>query len=284
MIKVTNKLLIITTAFLVLTNIIVLAGVASNRSGEPIASLKLTERELSLPYYNSSISKENSGLALKLNWNIAPPEPLGSTYSRYNLKNYGTPNWLTKQKIKELGIDIENKVADLKKQSSRYQKLASKDVIIVLEHNGEAFQKIINKAEKDIQHYRNSAKVNKDDEALQKKLKRHEDSLTKLKTTESRLIAIDAGRSLETLKQKYTDSSKYLMLRGEIKLTWSNKKLKARIKQLFVSSVHVPLPYSKALSEMASDRKKGGGEKVEYEVELVVGKRLEFWVGGVALL
>ena len=276
-----TRLPIITAAFLLLINIIVLAGVAYNRSGEPVASLQLTERELSLPRYHSSDMKENSGLALKLNWSIIPTDPFDDGYHRYSLSNYGTPSWLSNKKLKELGFDVGKTSADIRDSLTGYTKLDSEDVIIVLEYNGKTFQKILKDAEKDIQQYRNKAQTNPDDEDEQKNLKRYEDSLKALKNTGSRLIAIDAGLNLQTLKQKYPDSSKYLMLRGEVRRYWRNKQLTAGIKQLFINKVHVPLPYSKEIGELTVFGDSRKIVKPRYRVELEVGKRLEPWVGGV---
>lgn len=120
--KATNKpknkpsitLAIIAAVLLVLVNIIVLAGAAYNRSGDPIASLQLTERELSLPYYRAYNKKENSGLALRLSWKVAPNFSEKNRYNRYSLSNYTSPNWLTENKLKELGIDIEKAKANKK--------------------------------------------------------------------------------------------------------------------------------------------------------------------------
>ena len=289
-IPVINRLPIITAAFLVLTNIIVLAGVAYNRSGEPAASLKLTERELSLPYRSyktkSKNRVENSGLALRLKWSIIPTNFFDNKYNRYALQSYGTPNWLTDQKLKELGFDVGNLITELEDPLLGYRKLESEDVIIVLEYNGEAYQTVLNEAEKDIQHYRNKAKIYPDDEELIKQLKRYEDSLAELKTSVSRLIAIDAGLDLQTLKQKYNDKSKYLMLRGEVRHYWSNKNLTSRIKNIFINNVHVPLPYSDEINELTNheptiSKYNHRKDKPHYQVELKVGKRLEPWVGGV---
>lgn len=278
--KPNNKLVIITAVFLVLVNIIVLAGVAYNRSGEPIASLKLTERELALPY-RSRKSTENSGLALRLKWNIVPPEPYTSTYDRYNLHYYGNPNWLTKEKLTALGINVNDNKPYENDSSSGYGKSKTEELIIVFEYNGESYTSSVKKAEEDIKYYRNSAKVNADDEKLAKKLVRHETSLNKLKNTQSRLIAIDAGRDIETLKQKYNDSSKYLFLRGEIKRNWKKGKFTARIKQIFNDRVHVALPESEMFSGMERLKQNDIEEKPRYEVELLLGERLEVWVGGV---
>ena len=280
------KLAIIAAALLVLVNVIVLAGAAYNRSGDPIASLQLTERELSPPYYRAYNKKENSGLALRLNWKVAPNFSEKNRYNRYSLSSYTSPNWLKENKLKELGIDIEKAKANKKNLRYGYQRLDSEEVIVVLEYDGESFQKILNNAESDIKQYRTRVKKSPGKKELIRQLKGQEESLAALKISTSRLIAIDAGFELKALKEKYNDSSKYLLLRGEVRPFWSKDELKGRIQKLFISQVHVPLPYSKEISEITSSDKTSNSynrrnEKPRYQVELNVGKRLEFWVGGV---
>lgn len=282
------NLAIIAAALLVLVNIIVLTGAAYNRSGDPIASLQLTERELSLPYRSYNSNKENSGLALRLNWNVAPVLSEKNRYNRYSLSKYTAPNWLKENKLKELGVDIEK--AKLNKKGSRYgyRRLDAEEVIVVLEYNGESFQKILKNAENDIKQQRTKVKKSADNKELIRQLKGHEESLANLKISGSHLIAIDAGLELKALKEKYNDSSKYLILRGEVRPFWSKDELKGSIRQLFNSEVHVPLPYSKEINEITkrettttSYSYNRRNKKPRYQVELKVGKRLEFWAGGV---
>ena len=281
--KLMNKLPIIAAAFLILVNMIVLAGVNYNRTGETNASLQLTERELSLPY-RSYGQKENSGLALKLNWGIVPAKLFTNNYRKYALYSYGTPNWLTEDKLKELGFFIDSTKHDINEAVFDNRKLPAETFIIVLEYNGESFQALLRKAEKDIQKLRDTVEKNPDDSDLIKQLKRGEESLTQLKTSESRLIAIDAGHNLQSLKEKYTDSSQYLMMRGELRRYWENRKLSARINKLFISNIHVPLPYSEEVNEITNRETSTNGYtkwkgKPRYQFELNVGQRLEPWVG-----
>ena len=286
--KSSYKLTIIAAAFLVIANIIVLAGVAYNRSGEPIASLKLTERELALPYRSRS-NTENSGLALRLKWNVLSSNAFDGDYRRYNQESHRIPTWLTQDKMKALGIDVERIKADKENRNYGFVKLNTTEVIIVLEYDGDTYQSIVKAAEKDIQHYRNAVTVNPYDIDFKKRLERVEKSLKELKTSDSRLIAIDAGLNLQTLKQKYNDSSKYLMLRGEVYPYWRGQTLMAKVKQIFNDKVHIPLPYSKKIKEITgndvvSKRYSSKGLEPRFEVELRVVKRLEVWVGGVGLL
>jgi len=281
--KLMRKLPIITAAFLILVNMIVLAGVNYNRTGETNANLQLTERELSLPY-RSYRQKENSGLALKLNWGIVPAKLFTNNYRKYTLSSYGTPNWLTKDKLKELGIFIDSTKIDINVAVFDNRKLPAEAFIIVLEYNGKTFQTLLSKAEKDIQKLRNTVEKNQDDSDLIRQLKRGEESLTQLKTSESRLIAIDAGRNLQTLQEKYPDRSRYLMMRGELRRYWENRKLSARINKLFISNIHLPLPYSEEVNkitnrETSTNRNTKWKGEPRYRFELNVGQRLEPWVG-----
>ena len=55
-------------ALLVLVNIIVLAGVARNRSGAPEALVELTERERPPRFYPSSRGRGKKGMSLRPAW------------------------------------------------------------------------------------------------------------------------------------------------------------------------------------------------------------------------
>ena len=281
---------IVTAVFLILVNVIVLAGIAYNRSGEAEATITLTERELRLPYrsYGTKSNKraENSGLSLRLNWSVITSDLFSNGYRKYSLSNYGNPVWLNENKLKELGVDVDKIKANKKDYSYGYRNEESIETIIVLEYDGQAFKDTVKRAEKDIQNLRDDFKKQPADEKAKKVLKRHEDSFQELKTSVSRLIAIDAGKDLEKLKTKYNQPGKYLMLRGEIRPYWSDYDLEGRIKKIFNSNVHMPLPYSKEISELTKSKKKSSRynrrkEKPRYQVELNVGERLEFWVGGV---
>jgi len=283
-----HKLPIIAAAFLILVNVIVLAGINTNRSGEANARLQLTERELVMPY-RSRRQKENSGLALKLNWGIIPEKLFTSNYRKYGLYSYGTPGWLTKDKLKELGLFIDSTKHGVNEDFFDNRKLPAEAFIIVLEYNGKAFQTLLQKAEKEILEMRDSVEKNPADSDLIRQLNRDEESLMQLKTSASRLIAIDAGRNLQTLRDKYPDSNRYLMMRGEIRRYWANRKLTARINKLFISNIHVPLPYSEVITDITNREALTNGNtkwkgKPRYWLELNVGQRLEPWIGEVGEL
>ncbi len=70
-------------ALIVLTNVVVLAGVVYNRSGEPDAVVQLTERELSWLKRWDVTDKEDTGIYLKLKWNLA----------KSHYRQYRTNHW-----------------------------------------------------------------------------------------------------------------------------------------------------------------------------------------------
>ncbi len=114
-----GKLFALCFVIILATNLIVILGIISNRSGQPETIITLTERELSLPYHNS---KENSELSLKLNWRVLNNDKNNSKWS--------SPAWFNTEKLKALGV----------KNIQSRQPIA-KQVFIVLEYNGNQYIK-----------------------------------------------------------------------------------------------------------------------------------------------
>ena len=183
---------------IIITNVIVLAGVYYNRSGEPESSIRLTERELSLPYrYQYSGNAENSGIQLRLTHR--------SRDNGYFSRDYEPSesfDWFNEDKLAELGFDVAQ--AFINDENKRhYQSLREKEVILVLEVNGKAYQSVLAAAQK---HYDQLLA----EQSTAQKLKRAEENLTREKNSASRLFVIDAGLDRDALRAKYADRTKYL--------------------------------------------------------------------------
>ena len=86
-----GRTLAIGLGLIALSNAVALGGVWWNRAAGPESTLTLSERELSLPWH-ALRNRENSGLALTLNWRIADREA-GEFISGYTV-NGGMPEWL----------------------------------------------------------------------------------------------------------------------------------------------------------------------------------------------
>ena len=276
-----HKLIIVAIVLLVLTNVVVLAGVAYNRSGEPVFSLALTERELSIVRSYRDLD-ENSGTALNINWrNLDSDADLENEYSRYS-----APVWLNEAKLAELGFDV----AVLKNNSNPRQFTLDDtraDVILVIEYQGAGYKQAIEIAERRLQ-YLTGSKNGFSQEKLDEKIKWHKEKLSDLMISETRLYVIDAGIDKQLLLKKYAGNNNIMFARGEISAYWNDEKLTGHVQELYIPQVHVPLPYSDQLIELTKGRAYSEyGEKAippRYQLRLNVGKRLEPWIESVSAI
>ena len=108
--------IIAAAAVILASNAMVLVGVGRNRSGTPVQTITLTEHELALNYQR----EEDSGVALKLEWN------------RYPMIEDA---WLDRPKLEALGFDCAAALRD----PVHYRQLP-RPAFIVIEYDGPAFQ------------------------------------------------------------------------------------------------------------------------------------------------
>ncbi|MCK5640496.1 MAG: DUF4824 family protein, partial [Gammaproteobacteria bacterium] len=274
-----RKLILASVSLLLLTNVVVLAGVAYNRSDEPLFSIELTERELPIRQSFSS-TDENSGTALSLDWQIFDPDEDPNYFSN----TYTTPTWLDDKKLTALGFDIKELKSNIKKYRYRTSHL-SVEAVVVLEYQGEAYHKTLALAESKAERLRKRAADFPDDEVELNKLNNFKKQLSRLKISQSRLYAVDAGLDKQALMQKYADQSRYLFARGEIGLRWKKEDVEGRIRQLYIQKIHASLPFSNILSGLtpgdAYNSYSAEPVPPRYKVQLNIGKRLEPWIASV---
>ncbi len=282
--------LYIAIAIVMITNVIILSGVAYNRSGNPEFSIDLTERELPLKH----ISKENSGLFLSLNWNMQ-----GKTI---NGSNSPKNNWLNKSKLEQLGFNTSFPL-DTKRSWEQYYSQLPKEAFIVLEYEGDAWEKWETKLKNEIRTLKE--KLGK--ETIKKSINFQKRRIRNLEWDlyyKSRLYAIDAGINLFSLKEKYPNQSNYLIVPGTIKIQKYNlsefnsegKKinkpyLSGYIKELSIMDIYVPSDQKDILKNLPPRVPKYSNEKMDgieikprYKVQLNLGKRLEPWIQNITRL
>lgn len=278
-----RKLIITSTLFLVLTNVAVLSGIAYNRSDNPASGITLTERELTITEYYSD-TNENSGTALMLNWKSLNDDSITGKYYYYRDR----PQWLNDEKLEAIGFDLDDIIKNkIRKNKRKYNyDLLSSDVIFVVEYNDAAYRQDVATTEKKLNRLEDKAIKFPDDSELTKKLALQREKLVRMKLSETRLYIIDAGHDKQELEKKYTDRNKYLLMRGELKISWFDEKIVGSIRNLFIRRIHVPLPYSKQLSELTNGVMYHiyGGPPIapRYQVMLKLGKRLEPWIESVS--
>ncbi|MDX2464210.1 MAG: DUF4824 family protein [Porticoccus sp.] len=258
---------------IIITNAIVLAGVAYNRSGEPESTITLTERELSLPYRYLG-KEENSGIHLRITHR-------NRDYGYFSRDNKPSErlDWFNKEKLAELGFDVSKPfIRDEDKR--HYQRLIEKEVFLVLEYNGMAYQSVLAAAQKHVDDLLA-------EQANAQKISRAENNLAREKTSASRLFVIDAGLDRDALRAKYTDRTKFLLMKGLVKARITNNRsdgsgLSGYIKSLSNKTVHVPLQHHEVLEAAVGEgTRRQQNVPPRFEATINVGQRLESWLVGV---
>ena len=258
------------------TNIVVLSGVASNRSGNPETLVTLTERELQLPY---RVHEENSGLSLRLVWRT-----LGKNEEEmYDYSGWKSPAWFSAEKLDELGFKTDGALSS-DDNGTHYRKPIPKEVFIVLENNDETYRDAIKIAEKVLEKAQGLFKSNSGDKTLRNKYESAEKRLKKERMENSRLFAIDAGLYPGELRNKYKDRARFIIVKGLVKPRYRYHKKKKEmfgvISRLSTERIHVPLKHRNVLDNiLAQDKpKQNGFQSPRYEIKLAYGSRLEPWI------
>lgn len=261
---------------LVLTNIFVLSGVASNRSGEPDTLIVLTERELRLKYRDS---KENSGLALGLYWRVLSEDG-------ENLHNYAyrsDPAWLDADKLEALGFNINRYLAG-DSRSGIYRRLLSKEVFIVLENGGEPCKESLRRAQSAFAKVKKAYDANLHDEKQRFSFERAKERLYDEQVRGSHLFAIDAGLDPAQLRKKYADRSRFIILKGLVRPYIPSEKVRDKVSgyitKISTIRINVPLKHRRILDAVKADGPfySSGITSPRYKVKLAVGSRYEPWI------
>ena len=287
--------LISAIALIVLTNIVVLSGVAYNRSGEPDATVQLTERELYWQKRWDLTDKEDTGLYLTLKWNMPG-------YDKYRWE-HRKDTWLNQQKLTELGFDTSFPLED-KKASRYYSHQLPRQAYVVLEFNGEAYQNWVKEAKERIEEIKQEL-IEEKKEKKKKDLENDIRYIQQQLITQSHLFAIDAGSDPQVMRKQYPDQFKTIITPAvfDISMHYTPKKkgpfkspkkpyLSGWVRAISIPQIHVTsdyrsffisdikthtktyLPRDKPLSDL----------EPRYQVTLNYGKRYEPWIADVKKL
>lgn len=258
-----SHILIAGLALIAVTNTVALVGVVYNRSGEPESVLRFSEREL-LPPYVWRGNRENSGLALKLQWRVLQEETTGGELHGWSFAgNGGTPAWLDKAKMAELGFDVPVP-GTATKEHFQFERQLPRDVLLALELDGAAYRESFARA---------TRYASRGDEG--KKLLEQETLYN------SRLFVVDADLDAAVLRAKYPDRARYAIMRGQIRPSWLHtqpEKYFGYISDVSVDQVNVPLELRSVFEGAGTDYQTFARHKTKYEVTTAYGKRLEPWI------
>jgi hypothetical protein len=253
-------------ALVIVANAVVLAGVAWNRLGEPAAVIELTERELAVPYGRWG-NRENTGVSLSIR------------------RTGRAPDWLDRDKLAELGFDVDRYVGGDRHRRRSIERRAH----VALAYDGPAFQALLAEHERKLERAREDFESGQVDrrrvEALEAELQRDT-------TARSRLVAVDAAVDAETLRKRYGDSEHHVVMRALLRMRAVTtpersgaSEVQGSISRLLPGRVHVPLRFHDALDRATSGRRRPGvGEPPRYRVTLAFGRSGEPWVTGVEVM
>jgi hypothetical protein len=258
-------------ALILITNAAALGGVAWNRSGDPGSVLKLTQRELQQPYY-LGVNRENSGVSLRINWRVSAGD------KSWNYSG-GAPDWLDLAKMESLGFDVSSSQG-MKDNYSWTSRQLSKEVLLVLEMDGPAYQQVL-------QHTRQNAAAQNaklaaapDVEELKRKARQAEEDVKREEQESSRLFAVDAGLSQAELRAKYPDRARYAIVRAQVRPSiGAQGKIAGYIDRISNDGINVPKEYHSRLERSVSGQPNG---RQPFEASVAFGQRLEPWLLGVS--
>ena len=274
-------------ALILVTNAIVLGGVAYNRSQAVGGQLVLSEREL-LVRGNRASNSENSGLQLYLRIRV----PVDTVE---NGLEYGDTraSWLTPEKLRTLGFKFPDKLKS-SIDEQQINRIEQKDVYVVLEFSGDVYKRDVQAALTDATNAQEKAATNPDDKKLAELAKSSRDDADREQHRASRLYCIDAGLDANALLRQYPDRSKYVVMIGKIDLSWtiSNniKHVIGMFSGLRIDNINVPLRWRSSLGTEQQlnhytpyslynlTRENANDDSPHFNVTLAWGRRFEPWI------
>jgi hypothetical protein len=256
-------------ALIVATNAVVLGGVAYNRSGEPDAQLRLTEREFHIPY-TWGFWRENSGLEMRLQWRVLPRGPGREEMIDYGYGGYASEaDWLDRAKLVDLGFDLSRPP---RADDRYYSDVLPRDVLLVLEVDGPAYREALQRAERRAAALQAKLAAMPMDAQIKNALSASGKLLADARERHSRLFVVDAGLDRAALRAKYPDRSRHAVVPGQIRLGTSYyerntpPRVVGRVTEISVAQINVPLELRPVIATGAT-----------FEATVAFGRRLEPW-------
>lgn len=252
-------------------NAVVLAGAAWNRAGGPEATLRLTERELPV-HSGFPRFREDSGLALQL-----------ILFERHH-----SPDWLDADKLRTLGFRPERYTAVDEPAGRIYKVPPPRHAWVVLEFEGQAWAAALAAHEQELLEL---AEKIANSEATKQQLEDGQKALEHLRESASRLFAVDAGLDPATLRKRYADKSRFLIVSADVRMQIvppldsrqdaGEAMVRGVITSILTSRIHVPLQHRVTLDGVLGKDGIAGRPHAgppRYEVLVNWGPRHEPWI------
>lgn len=226
-------------------------------------------------------------MALRLVWKTVRPT---SEEHQYYYRGR-SPEWLNENKLTELGFDIESEKQKRQERRS-FRRILPQEVFLVMEYDGKSFNTDVKHAEIDLRDKQSLVSRNPDRAEFARRLKNAKRNLQQLKQSGTRLYVIDASIDRETLREKYPDRSKYIVVQGQVRMWLRHRKkrnettISGYISGLNVGRINISKKHRPNIDRLLADRKSRGNDNKlpRYAVKVSWGQRLEPWVREVIVL
>ena len=277
------RALLVGIALIVVTNAVVLAGVAYNRSGEPESVLRLNERELRIYYWNWP-ANENSSIDVHLNWRVARVESDDDViYGGWQ----GALSWLEPVQLRELGFDVEGDI-ESEEGAEHVRRQPSRRAWVVLEHDGPAYQASLERARQKFERATALASANAGDKEFQERLNLVRAAMEREERSETRLFVIDVGRDEDALRAQYPDRQRHAIVNGRLSLMIEGnpgrRRVTAQVDELDVAAIRVPHMYREVVEPFVQPNAYPDDHEPRFAATVNFGRRFEPWIVDLSLL
>lgn len=261
------------------TNGVALLGVAYNRSDKGDGLLRLTQRELQLPF-GWRLEGENSGIALTLRWRSPVEEGADAHVPAIDYSG-GAPAWLDKRKLAALGFDV-SRPEDTDSGRMHYGKQLDREALLVLELDGPACRQALERARLHTAREEALLAANPGSKEFERRAQAASQWLEREERASSRLFLVDAGLDATALRAKYPDRARYAIVSGQVRPWVIGDKTKSRLSgrvTLNVGRINVPHAFRPVFEPLLQRTSRGRPDaQPPFEVAVAFGQRLEPWI------
>jgi hypothetical protein len=252
--------------FLVLTNVVLWARLAYNRSGEPEATVALTGREV----------------RFEAGWRGLERKP-GRPVSVSLIWNQDFTPWLTQDKLESLGFDLRLPPYAKEEAYSYYWSLLPRQAYVVLEYDGQGYEAWRRDITGKLAALEEKEKQEKLDKGEKNQMEKYKLSLSPA-SSQSRLFAVDAGAHAEALRRQYADRQRFIIAPCQVRVkyvsTWDKKTqksgpptIKGGISELLVSTIHISAHQRDRLEEIIPRLEKAADHQPRLPTETGVAEK-----------
>jgi hypothetical protein len=274
-----SRALLAGLALIVISNVVVLGGVAYNRRGEPDSALRLTERELPIQTWRWA-DNDNSSIDLQLSWRVRPADPSDDDDpSRVNWDH--SVDWLSEQQLRALGFQLAD-AAD--SETGEFWRQPSRAVFLALEFDGPAYQAVLTQRRKWLERAEQLAATNAGQAEFEQRLQAARTALESEQQSGSRLFVADADLNATALRARHPDRNHYAVVRGQLRVSTNldvagKRKTVAFVHAIDIDTVRVPHEYRAHVAPwISADRYSVRTNPPRFAAALNFGRRLEPWL------